>query len=679
LQDTSTVKQSLKLLAYILLTGVAFVMSCQKELTCYDCNNAPEANAGADQKITIPLDSAMLDGSASIDPDGKINEWLWTKLTGPATPTIVNATSPTTFVKNLAAGVYSFELKVTDDKGASATDTVQIILDNPLVNQPPVADAGAEQTVTLPADSATLDGSKSIDPDNNITAYSWTKIAGPQPGTIANANVAQTRIKGLVQGVYELELTVTDAGGLFAKDTVKVTVAASSNGPVADAGPDQIITLPASTAVLDGSKSTDPDNNITTYNWSHVLGSSAVDITDANASVTPVSGLKLGVYEFELKVTDAVGLSSTDRIRITVNRATVATTCGEANRPVINARLIPVGKLSNPASGMAVTSAGNKIFFAGAAISGNPPNYGSATVDIFDVATQSSSTAALSDSKANVAAITAGNKIFFAGGRLGGTGNYNYFSSVDIYDISTNKWSVANLSQPRAYIEPATVGNKVFFAGGEQKWPDPVSDRVDIYDLSTNSWSTSSLSVQRNGLTAVAANNKIYFAGGSNQLNGTNNVTKVIDVYDNSSNAWSTSTLSEPKSFFAGVNVRNKIYWAGGDDGSGTPTCKVEIRDLTTQTSSAAYLSYPYTCVIDEGQNAVIKDDKIVWFTVIDPVIGVSTDKFTIYNTTSNTWSIGLLPVKVSGASVISVNNNIYVAGGYINGKMSDQIWKLDF
>ena len=137
--------------------------------------------------------------------------------------------------------------------------------------------------------------------------------------------------------------------------------------------------------------------------------------------------------------------------------------------------------------------------------------------------------------------------------------------------------------------------------------------------------------------------------------------------------------LTKPKAFFAGIRVGNKIYWAGGDDESGKPSCKVEIMDVATQTSSQAFLFHPFNYVINEGQNAVVKDNKIIWFATPDPLNGNHTDKFNIYNTVTNTWSIGLLPFRMSGASIISVNNTVYVAGGYVNGKMSDQVWKLDF
>ncbi|MGE5106935.1 MAG: hypothetical protein ACM3H8_05295 [Sphingobacteriales bacterium] len=33
---------------------------------------------------------------------------------------------------------------------------------------------------------------------------------------------------------------------------------------------------------------------------------------------------------------------------------------------------------------------------------------------------------------------------------------------------------------------------------------------------------------------------------------------------------------------------------------------------------------------------------------------------------------------EIYGASIISVNNTIYVAGGYVNGILSNQVWKLE-
>ena len=217
------------LLAFFILAAGTFI-SCKKEKSCEGCkedNKPPIAIAGPDRAITLPTDSISLDGSASNDPDGTINEWLWKKIEGPASFNIVVPTKAKTVSKNLVAGTYQFELSVKDDKGLSAKDTMQVTVNSVTpINRPPVANAGADETITLPASTVTLDGSASTDPDNNITSYQWTKISGPS-SSIANANSVQTQITNLAEGVYQFELRVTDAGGLMAKDTIQITVNAA--------------------------------------------------------------------------------------------------------------------------------------------------------------------------------------------------------------------------------------------------------------------------------------------------------------------------------------------------------------------------------------------------------------------------------------------------------------------
>lgn len=185
----------------------------------------PIALAGPDQVITLPTDSILLDGSASNDPDGTISEWLWTKISGPASFNIIKPNDSLTPVKNLTVGLYQFELKVTDTDGLSDRDTVQIIVNNTSqTNHPPVANAGPDQTIILPQNALTLDGRASTDPDNNITTYEWRKVSGPSSFAIVNANSSQTSVTNLVQGNYQFELKVTDAGGLIDRDTTELSV-----------------------------------------------------------------------------------------------------------------------------------------------------------------------------------------------------------------------------------------------------------------------------------------------------------------------------------------------------------------------------------------------------------------------------------------------------------------------
>ena len=80
---------------FAILFAVAMILiSYKKEVSCEGCagnNKPPIAAAGPDQVITLPTDSVLLDGSNSSDPDGKISEWRWTKISGPAFFAVANS------------------------------------------------------------------------------------------------------------------------------------------------------------------------------------------------------------------------------------------------------------------------------------------------------------------------------------------------------------------------------------------------------------------------------------------------------------------------------------------------------------------------------------------------------------------------------------------------------------
>jgi hypothetical protein len=90
--------------------------------------------------------------------------------------------------------------------------------------QPPVADAGPDQTVSVGA-LVTLNGSGSSDPDGNLPlSYQWTQSGGP--GVALNAATTATpSFTPPATGVYTFTLVVTDSTGLASTpDSVMVTV-----------------------------------------------------------------------------------------------------------------------------------------------------------------------------------------------------------------------------------------------------------------------------------------------------------------------------------------------------------------------------------------------------------------------------------------------------------------------
>ena len=279
-------------------------------------NIPPVANAGIDQTITLPTNIVLLNGSGT-DADGIVISYTWTKISGPAAGTIIYPAYASTSVTGLVQGVYIFVLKATDNSGDTGFDTVQITV-NPAANISPVANAGIDQTITLPTNIVLLNGS-GTDIDGTVVSYAWTKISGPSVGTIINTTSASTSVTGLVQGIYNFELKVTDNSGDVGFDTVQITVNAAVNiSPVANAGPDQTIKLPVSSVNLSGS-GIDIDGTITEYVWTKISGPAFYKIANNLKSATTVSGLMEGTYTFELKVTDNNGATGTDTMLIVVN------------------------------------------------------------------------------------------------------------------------------------------------------------------------------------------------------------------------------------------------------------------------------------------------------------------------------------------------------------------------
>ncbi|MGB8195214.1 MAG: PKD domain-containing protein, partial [Chitinophagaceae bacterium] len=287
-------------------------------------NVPPVANAGNDQWIQLPTSNVTLSAAASTDADGTITGYAWSKISGPSQYTIANANSVSTTVTNLAAGSYAFRLVVSDNSGATDDDTVMITVAAapPPPNVPPVAHAGNDQSLQLPANVAMLDGTASSDNDGSITSYAWSKISGPAQYSITNAGNAGTTVNNLAEGIYEFRLVVTDNNGATDDDTVKITVSAAppppNQAPVAKAGNDVIIYLPSSGVTLDASASFDPDGTIAAYSWNRISGPSGLTIVNATTVYADVVGLKAGEYIFELTVTDNNGATAADQVKITV-------------------------------------------------------------------------------------------------------------------------------------------------------------------------------------------------------------------------------------------------------------------------------------------------------------------------------------------------------------------------
>ena len=188
-------------------------------ITVNPVNDAPVAVAdsyGATEDVPLVVNApGVLANDTDIDGPS-----LSAALVTPAAhgTVVLNANGSFTYTPNANFnGVDGFTYRANDGSALSNPAAVTIAISP--VNDPAVVNAGADQSITLPA-SATLAGV--VTDDGAFTAV-WGKISGPGTVTFGNANALSTTATFSVFGTYELSLTASD-GQFVSSDNVVITV-----------------------------------------------------------------------------------------------------------------------------------------------------------------------------------------------------------------------------------------------------------------------------------------------------------------------------------------------------------------------------------------------------------------------------------------------------------------------
>ncbi|MCR9245969.1 MAG: tandem-95 repeat protein [bacterium] len=263
-------------------------------------DDAPNANAGANF-ARAEGGVAVLDGTASTDPEGQGLTYSWRQISG--TPvTIVNpdsATASFTVPEGLSNSFARFELTVSDGT-SSSTDIVRVGMRAD--NDAPTANAGIDQVVDE-GDVVTLDGRNSTDPENQALTYTWEQISGPpvqlvtdsltqiapSPSPVMSFSTATLSADGTVsfvapEGISNSVATfrlIVDDGTSKSASTVSITINANNDAPTVDAGANRLIA--AQEAVQLNATASDPENQPLTYQWVQLSGPT-VQLTGGDTS-----------------------------------------------------------------------------------------------------------------------------------------------------------------------------------------------------------------------------------------------------------------------------------------------------------------------------------------------------------------------------------------------------------
>jgi PKD repeat protein len=164
-----------------------------------------DPNGPYTELATYPV---QFDGYGSYDPDGTIVLYSWKFGDG--------NNGQNVFPQHTYAseGIYTVELTVTDDDGATHTATTIAEIGPAPIGIPPVSDpSGTYYAGPLPSDfNVTLDGSGSYDPDGTIVSYEWT-VWYPGDFTWYLTGVTPTYQFPQSYDWMLIELTVTDNDG----------------------------------------------------------------------------------------------------------------------------------------------------------------------------------------------------------------------------------------------------------------------------------------------------------------------------------------------------------------------------------------------------------------------------------------------------------------------------------
>jgi PKD repeat protein len=262
----------------------------------------PVAVAGGDKTIDQGR-MVTLDGSMSTD-DVEVVSWTFSfQYQGME----VVVRGPIDSFRFDYPGDYSVLLTVADAAGNTATDSMTVIVRDTV---PPNAYVGNDVTV---GQNTTLRFEDDNSTDNyGLARWTWSFTYDEEMVELTGQQVTHLFV---IAGVYEVNLTVIDEGGLSDSGLFTVTILDTTE-PVADAGQNRS-TEAGKTIILDGSNSTD-NVGIVRWSWSFYDDDGYKRLDQEVAMYKFTSG---GSYNITLTVVDAEGNTATDMIVVSVEEA----------------------------------------------------------------------------------------------------------------------------------------------------------------------------------------------------------------------------------------------------------------------------------------------------------------------------------------------------------------------
>ncbi len=294
-------------------------------------NAAPVVEAGADQTEVLFGATVSLDPASFTDlgvEDTHVSSIDWGDGTVEAGALTQGAGSGSVDGSHVYAvdGTYVVTVNVTDNFGATGSDTLTVIVGNPA----PVVNAGPDATIQV-NDTFVSSGSftdADVDPWTATVNYgdgSGDQVLALNPDQTFDLSHTYTST-----GSFVVTVTVNDNDGGVGVDTAVVTVNLSPNNPpVVEAGPDASIDE-GDTFVGSGSFS-DADVDDTwaaTVNYGDGSPAQVLPLNPDNTFALSHTYVDDGNYTVTVTVNDNAGGSGSDTLTVTVNNVAPAVDAG---------------------------------------------------------------------------------------------------------------------------------------------------------------------------------------------------------------------------------------------------------------------------------------------------------------------------------------------------------------
>lgn len=210
--------------------------------------------------------------------------------------------------KNFCAAIVSCVLLFLSACGGSGSDAPAAPA------TPPVAAAGSALTVNKNA-TVTLDGSGSSDPDGHSLTYAWTQAGGAPVVLSSVSSPKPTFTAPSASGALTFSLVVNN--GKTASSASSVVITVQNRAPVATV-PATLSVATGSQVTLDGTSSSDPDQDSLTYTWTQTTGPSVSLAPSGAGKVSFVAPGSAATLAFSLVVSDGETSSAAATETVTV-------------------------------------------------------------------------------------------------------------------------------------------------------------------------------------------------------------------------------------------------------------------------------------------------------------------------------------------------------------------------